>query len=110
MATFRIQKDKDNPYTVMGNFHLRDHRISWQAKGLLSYLLHLPNDWKITVDDLRKRSKNGRSATESSLKELIKYKYIKKSERKQLKDRNGKFLPHDYDVYEKPFTGYASST
>lgn len=104
MATFRIQKDKENPYTVMGNHHFRDHRMSWQAKGLLSYLLHLPDDWKVTIDDLRKRSKNGRTSTESIVKELIKLKYIKKHSRKQLKGYHGKFLPHDYDVYEKPYT------
>jgi hypothetical protein len=102
MATFRVQKNRDNPYTVMSNFHLRDRRLSWKAKGLLSYLLHLPDDWKINIEDLKKRSRSKRISTETAVEELIYFGYIEKVTRKQYKDSEGKFCAHDYDVFEKP--------
>lgn len=43
MAVFRVERTRD--YTVMSNYHLRDKRISLKAKGLLSMMLSLPDDW-----------------------------------------------------------------
>ena len=47
MAVFRIEKTKD--YTVMSNYHLRDRSLSLKAKGLLSLMLSLPEDWDYTM-------------------------------------------------------------
>ena len=48
MAVFRIERTKD--YTVMSNHHLRNHELSLKAKGLLSMMLSLPDDWNNPVD------------------------------------------------------------
>jgi len=46
MSVFRVEKNKD--YTVMSNYHLRDKKLSLKAKGLLSQMLSLPEDWDYT--------------------------------------------------------------
>ena len=43
MATFRVNKDKN--YTTINNTGLKDKRLSWKAKGILAYILTLPDDW-----------------------------------------------------------------
>ena len=55
MAVFRIERTKD--YTVMSNHHLRNHELSLKAKGLLSMMLSLPDDWNYTTRDLRKSAR-----------------------------------------------------
>ena len=51
MAVFRIERTKD--YTVMSNHHLRNHELSLKAKGLLSMMLSLPDDWNYTITVLQ---------------------------------------------------------
>ena len=50
MPVFRVEKNRD--YTVMANFHLRDKSLSLKAKGLLSQILSLPEDWDYTLSGL----------------------------------------------------------
>ena len=50
MAVFRIEKTRD--YTVMSNHHLRDKSLSLKAKGLLSLMLSLPEEWDYTTRGL----------------------------------------------------------
>lgn len=95
MSIIRTHKNKN--FTVLDNTGLRDKNLTWQAKGMLSYLLSLPDDWKIYVKELSGRSKNGRDATGNILKELINKNYIVRSEKRE----KGKFKGHNYDVYEK---------
>ena len=52
MAVFRIERTRD--YTVMSNHHLRNHELSLKAKGLLSMMLSLPDDWNYTTRGLAK--------------------------------------------------------
>ena len=47
MSVFRVEKNKG--YTVMSNHHLRNHTLSLKAKGLLSQMLSLPDDWDYTL-------------------------------------------------------------
>ena len=98
----RTRKDKDNPYVIINKKFLNNPELSWQAKGLLSYLLSLPDDWEINVQDLKNRSKNGRDSTNGIIKELINQGYIVKE---QPKDSKGKFEKNIYTVLELPFTG-----
>lgn len=60
----------DRDYTVLTNKVLRDTRLSWGARGLLAYLLHLPSDFRLSVSYLDKQSPDGRHATSTRLKEL----------------------------------------
>ena len=55
MSVFRI--DKNGNYTVMSNYHLRDRRLSYKAKGLLSFMLSLPDDWDYSINGLVSISK-----------------------------------------------------
>ena len=50
MSVFRVEKNKG--YTVMSNHHLRNHALSLKAKGLLSQMLSLPDDWDYTLQGL----------------------------------------------------------
>lgn len=101
MGIIRVSKDKENPYVILNKTCLDDVKLSWQAKGLHSYLISKPDHWKIYVNDLYKRSKNGRDATANILRELIENGYIT---RKHCKDtKTNKMLGgYDYEVYEIP--------
>ena len=68
MAVFRVNKNKN--YTVMSNYHLRDKNLSLKAKGLLSLMLSLPEDWDYTVRGLSAINKESLGAIQSALKEL----------------------------------------
>ena len=57
MSVFRVEKNSN--YTVMANYHLRDKGLSFKAKGLLSYMLSLPEDWDYSLNGLASVSKEG---------------------------------------------------
>ena len=50
MAVFRVERNKG--YTVMSNHHLRNKELSLKAKGLLSQMLSLPEDWDYTLKEM----------------------------------------------------------
>ena len=68
MAVFKIEKNKN--YTIMSNHHLRDKELSYKAKGLLSFMLSLPEDWNYSINGLVKVSKEGKKAIRAMLEEL----------------------------------------
>ena len=57
MSTFRVNKNVN--YTVMSNYHLQDKKLSLKAKGLLSYMLSLPDDWDYSLKGLTTGCKDG---------------------------------------------------
>ena len=68
MAVFRIKKTKN--YTVMSNHHLRNTNLSLKAKGLLSLMLSLPEEWDYTTKGLSVICKDGVDSITSAIKEL----------------------------------------
>ena len=74
MAVFRIERTRD--YTVMSNHHLRNANLSLKAKGLLSMMLSLPEDWNYTTRGLAKICKEGVDAIGAALRELEAAGYI----------------------------------
>lgn len=78
---------------------LEDKNLSWKAKGLLSYLLSRPEDWKVKVKHLVNQSTDGRDAVYSILKELRNAGYIQLN---VARDANGKVTENIYDVFEEP--------
>ena len=72
----------------MSNYHLRDKNLSYKAKGLLSFMLSLPDDWEYSVNGLTAVSKESTKAIRSTLKELEDYKYLI---RKKIQHKNGRF-------------------
>ena len=97
MAVFRVEKTKD--YTVMSNYHLKDKTITLKAKGLLSMMLSLPDDWNYTTRGLARICKEGVDAIGTILRELEKAGYIV---RHQTRDRNGRMAETEYVIYERP--------
>ncbi len=97
MAVFRVQKTED--YTVMSNYHLRDKGLSLKAKGLLSQMLSLPEDWDYTLAGLSYINKESKDAIRSAVKELETAGYVV---RRQTIDEAGKFSTNEYIIYERP--------
>lgn len=96
MAVFRVKKTKN--YTVMSNTHLRDDKLTLKAKGLLSQILSLPEDWRYSIAGLTKLNSDGKDAVRSAIRELEKAGYI---ERRKIQDEHGHFLV-EYTIYEIP--------
>ena len=97
MAIFRIERTRD--YTVMSNHHLRNGKLSLKAKGLLSMMLSLPEDWNYTTRGLAKICKEGVDAIGGALRELEAAGYIV---RHQMRDRQGRISDTEYVIYEQP--------
>lgn len=97
MAVFHVEKNKD--YTVMSNYHLRDNNLSLKAKGLLSQMLSLPEDWDYTLTGLSRINKESKDAIRSAVQELEKGGYIV---RRQTMGDGGKFSSNEYVIFEKP--------
>lgn len=97
MAVFRIEKTKD--YTVMSNHHLRNTELSLKAKGLLSMMLSLPEEWNYTTRGLATICKEGTESIGTALKELERTGYIV---RNRLRDSKGKIMDVEYVIYETP--------
>ena len=100
MAVFRIERIRD--YTVMSNHHLRNANLSLKAKGLLSMMLSLPEDWNYTTRGLAKICKEGVDAIGAALRELERAGYIV---RYQKRDKNGRITDTEYVIYEQPQPG-----
>lgn len=97
MAVFRVERTQG--YTVMSNYHLRDKSLSLKAKGLLSQMLSLPEDWDYTLSGLAVINRESKDAIRSAVNELEKAGYIK---RRQTTDAGGKFSANEYVIYERP--------
>jgi hypothetical protein len=97
MAVFRVEKNHN--YTTMSNYHLRDKTLSNKAKGLLSIMLSLPDDWDFTTKGLAAICKDGADAITAQLRELEAHGYLM---RHRLRDASGRISDMEYRIYEKP--------
>ena len=97
MAVFRVEKTKD--FTVMSNHHLRNVSLSLKAKGLLSLMLSLPDNWDYTTKGLAHICKDGVDSISSAIKELEKQGYLT---RHRLRDAHGRLGDIEYVIHEKP--------
>ena len=97
MAVFRVEKTKD--FTVMSNYHLRDKSLSLKAKGLLSQMLSLPEEWDYTLAGLACINKESKDAIRSAVNELEQAGYIT---RRQTTTEGGRFGCNEYLIRERP--------
>ena len=97
MAVFRVEKNRG--YTVMSNHHLRNKDLSLKAKGLLSQMLSLPEDWDYTLKGLSLINRESIDAIRTAVWELEKAGYIT---RQQNRDGKGKMADMVYTIYEQP--------
>lgn len=97
MAVVRINKTAD--YTIMGNSHLREKEMSLKAKGLMSLMLSLPNDWDYSVAGLVSICKESDSSIKSALEELKKYGYLVITKKLPNQTESGK-IEYEYNIFE----------
>ena len=97
MAVFRVEKTKD--YTVMANHHLRNTQLSLKAKGLLSLMLSLPENWDYTTKGLSCICKDGIDSINATVKELEEQGYVV---RKRIRNEKGQLTSIEYTILEKP--------
>lgn len=91
MAVCRVKNS-----TTMSNYHLRDLNISNKARGLLSTMLSLPDNWDYTTRGLAKICKDGVTGITAQLKELEQYDYLI---RRRIRDTNGRIVDMEYIIY-----------
>ena len=97
MAVFRVEKTRD--YTVMANHHLRNTALSLKAKGLLSLMLSLPDDWDYTLKGLARICRDGVDSIAAAVNELEEAGYIV---RKRVRDDKGRVRDMEYTILEHP--------
>ena len=97
MAVFRVERNTG--YTVMSNHHLRNKELTLKAKGLLSQMLSLPEDWDYTLAGLSHINRESIDAIRTAVWELEKAGYIT---RRQGRDEKGKMTAIEYTIYERP--------
>ena len=97
MAVFRVERNTG--YTVMSNHHLRNKELTLKAKGLLSQMLSLPEDWDYTLSGLAHINCEKIDAICEAVRELEKAGYIKRSRER---DSKGRLRGAEYVIYEQP--------
>ena len=97
MAVFRIDKTRD--YTVMSNHHLRNTGLSLKAKGLLSLMLSLPEEWDYTTKGLAHICKDGVDSICAGVRELEEHGYVI---RERVRNENGQLGAIEYTILEQP--------
>lgn len=94
---YRAKKDKN--YTVLDNTCLRDKTLSWKARGIMAYLLSLPEDWDIYLSEVETHATDGRDSLMSGIKELREHGYIVVT---KTRNKDGTFENIRYNVIENP--------
>ena len=99
MPVCRIMKESN--YTRVSNHYLRDNSLSFKAKGLLTLMLSLPEDWDYTIAGLAQFTADGRVSIANTIRELEECGYIRRT---QTRSENGSFAQNEYWIYEVPQT------
>ncbi len=95
-----IRVAKNNNYVVMNRTALNDNRLSWKAKGIMAYMLSMPDDWVFYMDELITHATDGKDSFKSGLKELKDNGYV---ERKPVRDEKTKrIVAWETIVHEAP--------
>lgn len=97
MGIVRVEKNKN--YSVVNNTGLRDERLSWKAKGILAYILTLPDDWVFYREELATHAKDGLDSLRSGMKELKEYGYL---QRLPIRNNNKKIVSWETVIHEVP--------
>lgn len=97
LTVFRVEKNAN--YTVIANIHLKDRRLSYRAKGLLSVMLSLPPEWDYTLKGLAVIVSDDVDSVRAAIRELEKYGYLM---HRCSRDERGRMSVNEYRVYENP--------
>lgn len=99
VKTIRVKHGKEKPYFLLARNTAQDTNLSYEALGLLVYLLSKPDDWQVMIVDLSKRIRCGKNKAYRILNELIDARYM---ERVAIRNEKGLFVKHEYHVHEEP--------
>ena len=97
MGIVRVEKNKN--YSVVNNTGLRDERLSWKAKGILAYILTLPDDWVFYREELATHANDGIDSLKSGMKELKEYGYVKRT---PIRNDKNKIVSWETVIHEVP--------
>ncbi|MCR6794712.1 DnaD domain protein [Bacillus paranthracis] len=97
MGIIRVEKNRN--YSVINNTGLRDERLSWKAKGILAYILTLPDDWVFYREELATHAKDGIDSLKSGMKELKEYGYVKRT---PIRNDKNKIVSWETVIHEVP--------
>ena len=97
--TYFVKQHRKDNFTILDNTCIRDDRLSWKAKGVHTYLMSLPDDWKIHISEIVNHSSDGKAALYSAIQMLEEYGYIKKIRNRR---KDGCFENTVYQVFESP--------
>lgn len=95
----KVRVHKTGNFTIMSNYHFKEKKMSLKAKGLLSLMLSLPDDWNYSISGLVTLSKDGKDSVMSALAELEKFGYLT---RERVVNSKGQFSGIEYNIYEEP--------
>lgn len=98
MAIYRVEKNKN--YVVLNRTALNDERLSWKAKGIIAYMLSMPDDWKFYIEEIASHAKDGVDSLRSGIKELSKYGYVKRFPIRD--EKTQKIIEWETVIYESP--------
>ncbi len=90
-----LRKIRKENFTTVSNDYLQDEKLSWKAKGIITFLMSLPDDWRVNISHLSKCSKDGRDAVMSALKEIESNGYGRKIKSRA---KDGTFDNFDFEV------------
>lgn len=105
-----LRTNRIGNFTAVSNDFIRDSKLSWKAKGIVIYVMSLPENWQLHLAELAKHAKDGRDATNNGIRELIENGYCM---RKEIRDSRGMFAGYEYTISdvkefapetENPFT------
>ena len=99
MSIIRVNKSKN--YTIMSNAHFKEKKMSLKAKGLLSLMLSLPDEWDYSINGLIQLNRDNESSVKSALNELKKFNYLVITKKMPNETNTGR-IEYVYDIYEKP--------
>ena len=99
MAIFKVNKTKN--YTIMSNHHLKENEMSLKAKGLLSVMLSLPENWDYSINGLVSLCKENETSINSALKELKDFGYLRVDKLMPNETKTGR-IEYVYNIFEEP--------
>lgn len=118
MPIVRAERPKSN-FTIVQNTVIRDHRLSFRARGILVFILSMPDNWSTSSDYLGRISKEGRDAVRAAMKELQSAGYIQRTKQQSSQGRwQTVTIVHDtpvenpvdkWGIYPLPKTDFQSS-
>ncbi len=102
MAVIRVNKSKN--YVTMSNYHFKEKDMSLKAKGLLSEMLSLPDDWNYSIAGLVSLNKENETSIKTTLDELKQFGYLKVTKLMPNETNSGR-IEYIYDVFEEKQEG-----